>query len=61
MVEAIKSIEDQAREHLDEMTRLDRAYFGKDRLKQIKLKLDQVEKLLDQKDIELSKLLDLMT
>jgi hypothetical protein len=43
------------------MTRLDRAYFGKDRLKQIKLKLDQVEKLLDQKDIELSKLLDLMT
>jgi hypothetical protein len=38
------------------MTRLDRAYFGKDRLKQIKLKLDQVEKLLDQKDIELSKL-----
>jgi hypothetical protein len=43
------------------MTRLDRAYFGKDRLKQIKLKLDQVEKLLDQKDIELSKLLDLIT
>jgi hypothetical protein len=43
------------------MTRLDRAYFGKDRLKQIKLKLDQVEKLLDQKDIELSKLLDLVT
>ena len=42
------------------MTRLDRAYFGKDRLKQIKLKLDQVEKLLDQKDIELSKLLDLI-
>ena len=38
------------------MTRIDRAYFGKDRLKQIKLKLDQVEKLLDQKDIELSKL-----
>lgn len=37
------------------MTRLDRAYFGKDRLKQIKQKLDQVEKLLDQKDIELSK------
>ena len=43
------------------MTRLDRAYFGKDRLKQIKLKLDQIEKLLDQKDIELSKLLDLIT
>ena len=43
------------------MTRLDRAYFGKDRLKQIKLKLDQIEKLLDQKDIELSKLLDLVT
>ena len=39
------------------MTRIDRAYFGKDRLKQIKLKLDQVEKLLDQKDIELSKLI----
>lgn len=38
------------------MTQLDRAYFGKDRLKQIKAKLESVEKLLDQKDIELSKL-----
>jgi 2-hydroxychromene-2-carboxylate isomerase len=37
---ATKSIEDQARDCLEEMTRLDRAYFGKDRLKQIKQKLE---------------------
>jgi ATP-dependent Lon protease len=47
LISASKKIEDQVRERLDEMTQLDRAYFGKDRLKQIKQKLEQCEKLLD--------------
>jgi len=40
------------REHLSQLDIMDRTYFGKDRLKQIKAKIDEIVSILDTKPIE---------
>ena len=48
-------MEQRVRVIIDELKKLDRTYFGKDRVKQMKSKLDQAVGLLDEKPIDMSK------
>ena len=48
-------VEQRVRLLIDELKKLDRTYFGKDRVKQMKAKLDQAVTLLDEKPIDMSK------
>ena len=47
-----KDLRDHVREHLAELETIDRAYFGKDRHKVIKAKIEDITNLLDSKPIE---------
>ena len=51
-----QSVEERVRLLIDDLKKLDRTYFGKDRVKQMKNKLDQAINLLDEKPIDMSKL-----
>ena len=51
-------VEQRVRLLIDELKKLDRTYFGKDRVKQMKAKLDQAVTLLDEKPIDMSKCRD---
>ena len=50
-----QTVEQRVRVIIDELKKLDRTYFGKDRVKQMKSKLDQAVGLLDEKPIDMSK------
>lgn len=49
------SVEQQVTSIIDELKQTDRAYFGKDRVKIIKAKIDEAVVLLDSKPIDLGK------
>jgi hypothetical protein len=42
------------KELVEQLDQIDRTYFGKDRFKQIKAKIDEITALLDTKPIEFS-------
>ena len=50
-----QTLEDKVRQNINELQALDRSYFGKDRAKQIRAKLDETTAMLDTKPIDLSK------
>ena len=43
---------DVVREQIVTLETIDRTYFGKDRLRQIKAKIDEITQLLDTKPVE---------
>lgn len=45
----------QVKQLVEELDHFDQSYFGKDRLKQLKQKIDDICALLDNKPIEFSK------
>lgn len=47
-----KEVKDIAKDLVNQLEALDRTYFGKDRQKQLKAKLDEVLSVLDQKPVE---------
>ena len=51
-IELEKEVKDLAKDLVNELDTLDRTYFGKDRQKQLKAKLDEVLALLDSKPVE---------
>ena len=50
-----ETLEDKVRVMIKELDALDRTYFGKDRTKQMKAKLDEATTMLDTKPIDMSK------
>lgn len=47
------TLEDQVRALIEELITMDRSYFGKDRVKQIKAKLEEAVAILDNKPVDM--------
>jgi hypothetical protein len=47
-----KDVRDVVRDQIVTLETIDRTYFGKDRLRQIKAKIDEITQLLDTKPVE---------
>ena len=50
-----ETLEDKIRVMIKELDTLDRTYFGKDRNKQMKAKLEEATAMLDTKPVDMSK------
>lgn len=53
-----KDIRKEVRKILEQLELIERSYYGKDRMKQMKLKINDAIALLDQKPIDLGKCMD---